>query len=75
MEVPRLGQISAAAAGLHCSHGNAGSDLSVTYTTAHPNARSLTHWARPGTEPVSSRMQVGFVSAEPQGEHHTSPIF
>ena len=23
--------------------------LSVTYTTAHGNAGSLTHWARPGT--------------------------
>ena len=27
---------------------------SLTYTTAHSNARSLTHWARPGVEPGSS---------------------
>ena len=33
---------------------------SVTYTAAHGNARSLTHWARPGMEPTSSwtRRQV-----------------
>ena len=28
--------------------------MAVTYTTAHGNARFLTHWARPGIEPVSS---------------------
>ena len=33
-------------------------------TTAHGNAWSLTHLARPGIEPVSSRMLVRFVSAE-----------
>ena len=27
---------------------------SSTYTTAHGNTRSLTHWARPGIEPTSS---------------------
>ena len=27
---------------------------SATYTTAHGNARALTHQARPGIEPVSS---------------------
>ena len=26
--------------------------MSVTYTTAHSNARSLTHRARPGIEPA-----------------------
>ena len=30
----------------------------VTYTTAHGNAGSLTHWVRPGIEPVSSWMLV-----------------
>ena len=30
--------------------------VSVTYTTAHGNAGSLTHWARPGIEPESSRI-------------------
>ena len=39
---------------------------SVTYTTAHGNARSLTHWARPGIEPKSSWILVGFVTTEPQ---------
>ena len=37
------GQIRASAAGLHHSHSNARSELSVTYTTAHGNAGSLTH--------------------------------
>ena len=36
------GRIRAAAAVLHRSHSNAGSE-SVTYTTAHNNVRSLTH--------------------------------
>ena len=38
---------------------------SVTYTTAHGNARSLTSWARPGIEPASLWELVRFVSAEP----------
>ena len=32
---------------------------SVTYTTAHSNTRSLTHWASPAIEPTSSWMLVG----------------
>ena len=28
--------------------------MSATYTTAHSNARSQTHWATPGIEPASS---------------------
>ena len=35
---------------------------SVTYTTTHGNARSLTHSLRPGIQPESSWMQVGFVN-------------
>ena len=31
-------------------------------TTAHINARSLTHWARPGMMPTSSWMLVGFLT-------------
>ena len=38
---------------------------SVTYTTAHGNIRSLTHWARPGIKPTSSWILVRFISAEP----------
>ena len=35
---------------------------SMTYTTTLGKARSLTHWARPGIEPTSSWMLVGFVN-------------
>ena len=38
------------------------------YTTAHGNARSLTHWERPGIEPASSWMLLRFVSTDPQRE-------
>ena len=41
---------------------------SATYTTAHGNARSLTHWVRPGIEPTTSWFSVGFVSAMPRWE-------
>ena len=43
-------------------------DKSATYTTAHSNARSLTHAARPGIEPVSSRMLVRFTFTVPGWE-------
>ena len=39
--------------------------VSTTYTTAHSNAGSLTHWVRLGIEPTSSWILVRFVSAEP----------
>ena len=35
---------------------------SATYTTACGSARSLTHWARPGVEPLSSWMPVRFLT-------------
>ena len=35
---------------------------SVIYTTVHSNARSLTHWARPGIKPESSWILVRFVN-------------
>ena len=38
----------------------------VTYTTAHGNTGSLTHWVSSGIEPASSRILVRFISAEPQ---------
>ena len=45
------------------SHSNAGSEAaSATHTTAHGNAGSLTHWARPGIEPAVSWFLVGFVN-------------
>ena len=40
----------------------------MTHTTAHGNAGSLTHGARPGIEPASSCILVGFVSAAPRRE-------
>ena len=36
--------------------------VSVTCTTVHGNAGSLTHWERPGMEPSPSRMLVGFTT-------------
>ena len=38
---------------------------SATYITAHSNAGSLTHWARPGIEPATSSFLVGFFSTAP----------
>ena len=43
-------------------------DVDVTYTTAHGNIRSVTHWARPGIEPAYSLVLVRFDTAEPQQE-------
>ena len=40
----------------------------LAYATAHGNIGSLTHWGRPGIEPVSSWILGGFVSAAPQWE-------
>ena len=34
----------------------------ATYTTGHDNAGSLTHWARPGIKPMSSRILVRFLN-------------
>ena len=36
--------------------------VSATYSTAHGNARSLTHRARPGNEPATPWFLVGFVN-------------
>ena len=59
------GETGAAAAHLCHSHSHTGS---ATYTKAHSNTRSLTHWVRPGMEPTSSWILAGFVSAAPQRE-------
>ena len=45
---------------------------SLTYTTAHGNARSLTHRLRPGIELAASWILVRFITDEPRGE---LPIF
>ena len=54
------GPIGAGATDLRHSHSQIWT-TSVTYTTAHGNAGSLTLWARPGIQPVSSWMLVRFV--------------
>ena len=41
---------------------------SATYTTAHGNTRSLTHWTRPGIQPTTSWLLVGFISNAPWWE-------
>ena len=41
---------------------------SGTYTTAHGNARSSTHWARPVIKPSFSWILSGFITVEPQRE-------
>ena len=46
--------------------------MSATYTIACAHTGSLTHWARPGIEPVPSWMLVRFISADPRWE---LPIF
>ena len=64
------GPIGAVAASLCQSHNNSGSEprlqptpqLTATYTSAHGNAGSLTHWARLGIEPATSWFLVGFVN-------------
>ena len=47
---------------------------SSTYTTAHSNAGSLTHWARLGIELTTSWFLDGFVSAVPRQEFSPFPI-
>ena len=42
--------------------------MSATYTTAHGNAWSLTHWARPGIEPETSWFLVRFITNKPWQE-------
>ena len=66
MEVPRLGVESELLAYTVIQLGVQAASL--TYTTAHTNSGSLTHWARPGIKPASSWILVGFVSAAPQWE-------
>ena len=59
--------LRAIAAGLNHSHSNLESQLYLC-STSHGNARSPAHLERPGIEPVSSRILVGFVSTAPQTE-------
>ena len=59
------GRIGAAAAGLRHSHQQRQTRAeSVTYTTGHGNARSLTQGVRPGIEPTSSCILVKFLTQQ-----------
>ena len=49
--------------------------VSETYTEAHGNTGSLTHWVRSGIEPASSWILVGFITAEPWQELHVECMF
>ena len=71
MEAPRLGvelelQLPAYATATAMPHPS----KSLTYTVAHSNPGSLTHWVRPGIEPASSWILVGSIEAEPHQELH-----
>ena len=64
MEVPRLGAIQSCSCQPTPEPQQRGIPAtSATYTTAHSNSRSLTHWARLGIKPATSWFLVGFVSA------------
>ena len=70
MEIPRLGvQLELQLPG--CATATQQRKIraaSARFTTAHSNARFLTHWVGPGLEPASSRILVWFITAEPQQE-------
>ena len=42
--------------------------MAVSLHHSHSNTRSLTPWARPGIEPTTSWLLVGFISGAPQWE-------
>ena len=70
VDVPRLGVESELQPPAY-TRATATPDLhpaSATYTTAHGNAGSVIHWARPGIELSSSWVLVRFITAEPQWE-------
>ena len=67
------GRIEAVAASLHHHHSNARSESCLQpTTTGDSNAGFLTHWAKPGIEPTTSRFLVGIVSTVPRWEF---PVF
>ena len=49
--------------------------MSLTYTTAHSSAGSLTHRGRPGIEPTTWWFLVRFISAAPWWERLNLKIF
>ena len=65
MEVPRLGVKSELWLLAYTTATETWDEIqamSATYITAHGNAGSLTHWMRPGIEPATSWVLVGFVN-------------
>ena len=65
MEVPRLGvksELQPPAYARTTETWDLSHICNLHHTTAHGNARSVTHWARPGIEPMSSWMLVGFIN-------------
>ena len=69
MEVPRL-EVESELQLPACTTATAMRDpsQSVTYTTAHGNAGSLTYWVSPGIKPASSWIPVRFITAQPWWE-------
>ena len=61
------GRIGAAAASLQPQQYQIRA-TSSTYTTVHGNARSWTHWVRPGIKPATSWLLVRIISAAPWWE-------
>ena len=61
VEVPKArGWIGVVATSL--CHSQGFQAVSATYTSARGNIWTLTHWARPGIEPASSWILVGFIT-------------
>ena len=73
MEVPRLGVQSELQLPVYATATATLWDLSCIcdlYHSSRGNVRSLTQWARPGTEPVFSWILVGFITTKPWWELH-----
>ena len=69
IEVPRLVvKLKLQLTAYTTAMGTLDPSLSVTYTTAHSNVASLTHWMGPRIKPASSWILAGFITAEPQWE-------
>ena len=67
VEVPRSNR--SYSCGLHHSHSNVGSEPCLQpNTTAHGNPRSLTHWARPGSNPHPHGSYSGLLTTDPWRE-------
>ena len=62
------GRIGATVAGLPHSHSNGGSIHVCDLPHSSQQCWIPNHWARPGMEPMSSWILMGFVSAVSQGE-------